>query len=500
MTKRLSFGLALGALAILPLACSGSAARRGPGSNTGVGGDEDTGGKGSGGSSTGGKSGGTGGKTSPTGMGGSTGGASGNTGGATGEGGSTGGAGGSTGGAGGEGTGGAAGMGEAGSGPPPTGHLFGSHSGTYPMGSIRPSGSQASLDAAVKAAYDKWKAAYVTSACGGTVVKSTGETNQVTSSPALGLGMIITAMMAGHDPEAQKLYDGMLAVARKFPSYLAGHGGLLCYAVVNPNACARAMDCDSTTDGDLDFGFALTLGNAQWGNGGAVKYGDEAGKTIPAIKMYDFTAAKLPLLGDWGSLPGEPPMWKTTTKPPYYMLGHLRAFAKQSNDMFWMEAIEAIQTSISTKANATTGLLPVILINGTTLPMPTQKVISDTDAGSYAGDAGSIPFRLAADVIASNDMRSKMALAKINAWIKTATGGDPSKIVDGYRLDGMPFGGAGTMAFVGPFGAAAVFDSANQAWLDAIWKLAAAAPPKDQATDGINLLSMLVMSGNWWNP
>jgi hypothetical protein len=406
------------------------------------------------------------------------------------------GTGGDTGTGGDSGTGGAAG----GSGPPPTGHLFGSHSGTYPAGSIRPTGTQGSLDAAVKAAYDKWKAAYVTSACGGTVVKSTGETNQVTSSPALGLGMIITAMMAGADPEAQKLYDGMLAVARKFPSYLAGHGGLVCYAVVNPAACARAMDCDSTTDGDLDFGFALTLGNAQWGNGGAVKYGDEAAKTIPNIKMFDFTAAKLPLLGDWGSLPGEPPMWKTTTKPPYYMLGHLRAFAKQSNDMFWMQAIDAIQTSISGKANATTGLLPVILINGTTLPTPTQKVISDTDAGSYAGDAGSIPFRLAADLIAGNDMRTKAALTKINAWIKMATGGDPGKIVDGYRLDGTAFGTKGTMAFVGPFGAAAVFDSANQAWLDAIWKMAAAAPQVDQATDGINLLSMLVMSGNWWNP
>jgi Glycosyl hydrolases family 8 len=496
MTKRLSFGLVV-VLAILPLACGGSTARRTPGNNGGGGGDEDTGGKGSGGSSTGGKSGGTGGKT---GTGGSTGGSSGDTGGAGGEGGGTGGAGGSTGGAGGEGTGGAGGMSEGGSGPAPTGHLFGSHSGTYPMGSIRPAGSQASLDAAVKAAYDKWKAAYVTSACGGTVVKSTGETNQVTSSPALGLGMIITAMMAGHDPEAQKLYDGMLAVARKFPSYLAGHAGLLCYAVVNPNACARAMDCDSTVDGDLDFGFALTLGNAQWGNGGAVKYGDEAAKTIPNLKQYDFSAAKLPLLGDWASLPDEPAMWKTTTKPPYYMLGHLRAFAKQSNDMFWMQAIDAIQTSIAGKANATTGLLPVILINGTTLPTPTQKVISDTDAGSYAGDAGSIPFRLAADVIASGDMRSKMAVAKINAWIKMATGGDPGKIVDGYRLDGTPFGTKGTMAFVAPFGAAAVFDPANQAWLDAIWKMAVAALATDQATDGINLLSMLVMSGNWWNP
>jgi len=196
-------------------------------------------------------------------------------------------------------------------------------------------------------------------------------------------------------------------------------------------------------------------------------------------------------------------MWKTTTKPPNFMLGHLRAFLKQSNDMYWMEAIEAIQGSISTtvtKYSPMTGLLPVILSMGTTPPAPTAKVISDTDAGSYAGDAGTIPLLLATDMIASGDMRTRMALAKITGWIKTSTGGDPSKIVDGYRLDGMPFGTKGTMAFVAPFGAGSIFDAGNQAWVDAVWKLMAAAPSVDQNTDGINLLSMLVMSGNWWSP
>jgi hypothetical protein len=505
MSKRSRLSVGLVALALFPLACSSAPRRGATGSTGGEDGTGDTGGQGTGGaSSTGGKGGmagkggspGTGGSSETGGAGGTGGGGGG---GGGGEGGSTGGAGGSTGGQSG-GTGGA-----GGSGPPPTGHLFGAHSGTYPAGSIRPTGSQESLDAAVKAAYDQWKASYVTSACGGTVVKSTGEPNQVTSSPALGLGMIITAMMAGHDPDAQKLYDGMLAVARKYPSYLTGHGGLLCYAVVGSGAsCAQAKECDSTVDGDLDFGFALTLGHAQWGSAGPVKYGEEAGKTIPMIKTYDFSAAKLPLLGDWASLPDEPMVWKTTSKPPYFMLGHLRAFAKQTNDMFWMQAIEAIQGSISTtvtKYSGSTGLLPVILTNGTTPPAAGAKVISDTDAGSYAGDSGAIPLRLAADVIASNDMRSRMELGKITAWIKTATGGDPSKIVDGYRLDGMPFGTKGTMAFVAPFGAAAIFDPANQAWVDGIWKMAiASSTATDQATDAIKLLSLLVMSGNWWNP
>jgi hypothetical protein len=196
-------------------------------------------------------------------------------------------------------------------------------------------------------------------------------------------------------------------------------------------------------------------------------------------------------------------VWKTTTKPPNFMLGHFRAFGKQTNDAFWMDATEAIQTLISatvTKYSPMTGLLPVILSNGTTPPAPGATIISDKNAGSYAGDSGTIPFRFAADYIASGDMRTKAVLTKMNDWIKMSTGGDPSKIVDGYRLDGMPFGPAGTMAFVAPFGAAAIFDAGNQAWVDAIWKLMIAAPSVDQNTDTMNLLSMLVMSGNWWNP
>ena len=78
-------------------------------------------------------------------------------------------------------------------------------------------------------------------------------------------------------------------------------------------------------------------------------------------------------------------------------------------------------------------------------------------------------------------MKSKQALTKITDWLKTKTAGDATKIVDGYRLGGDNIGSQGTMAYVAPFGAIAVFDAANQAWLDSIWKLMAAAPTANQA-------------------
>ena len=492
-------------------ACSTASQPGGRGADEPVGGSDSPG---TGGKSPGSASGGKG----SAGNGGASGGASGGAG-TPAAGGSSGSAGGASGGAAGNppgddagsaaGSGGGASGGAAGSpGNPAAGYRFGARPQMYPAGSIKPAGDQAALDAAVKAAYDKWKAAYVMAACEGYVVKGGG--TDLTSSPALGTGMILTAMMAGHDPEAQTVFDGLFAVGRKFPSYLgimvpAKHGippranntSLPAYGVAQ--GCKAVSEGDSAVDGDLDFAFALLLADKQWGSAGKVNYLAEAKKTISAIDMYDMSKARLPLIGDWASLPGEG-HWSTDTKPPHFMVGHFRSFAKATGTMSWTETVDAVQTvigEIQTKFSPMTGLFPQYLMGGKTLPGNTV-LQDDRNAPAYFDAAGWIPLRLAADYIASSDPRSKAALSKISDWIKGKAGGDPSKIVDGYRLDGTPLGSKGTLEYIAPFAAIAIFDAGNQAWLDAAWKLMAAAPATNQRADTANLLGMLIVSGNWW--
>jgi hypothetical protein len=455
-------------------------------------------------------SGGTGGSAGGRGTPGGSSGAGGSaTGGDSGSGGS-GGASGSGGAAGGGGAGGSpdAGGQPATGGPMPAGYTFGARPQKYPMGSIRPTGTQDELDAVVKAAYDKWKAAYVTTACDGYVVKTRTGT---TSSSALGNGMIIVAMMAGHDPQAQMVFDGMFAVARKFPSALSisvppkhgigprpGNQYLLNYSI--GDNCTRVGEGSSTPSGDLAFAYALTLADKQWGSTGKINYLDEAKKTANAIKLYDMSPQKVTGLGDWASLPGEG-MWTTVARPNYFMVGYFHAYAKASGDMYWMQAIEAVQTRIAdvqTRFSPMTGLIPQYLIGGTSLPGGT--LLGDANARDFAGGAGLIPLWLASDYIGSGDMRSKAALTKITDWLKTKTGGDANKIVDGYRLNGDAIGTTGTMSFVAPFAAIAIFDPANQAWLDGMWKLMAAASTVSQVADTANLLGMLIVTGNWWQP
>jgi hypothetical protein len=381
----------------------------------------------------------------------------------------------------------------------------------YPPGSIRPTGGQEALDATVKAAYDRWKAAHVTTGCGGYYVKAGGETGQVTASAANGAGMMILAFMAGHDPAAQRIYDGILTVSRKFPSYLEKRAGNLSYAVVKDaeGRCAWPKDKngdttgDSSVYGDLQFAFALLLGERQWGSGGtSFKYGEEARKSIATIRQFDINPdSRVPLIGDWASLPTEPVEWKTSGKCPNFLLGHFRAFARVDEPAFWAETVEKLQALTAAtvaKYSPEAGLLPLYLRFGTT--PPPKKMLGDDNAGHFVDEAGSIPFSLAADYLASGDPRTRATLDRMLAFIKGKTGGDPAKIVDGYRLDGEVLGAKPRMTFIAPFGAAAVFDAANQAWLDATWKLMTAAPSAGEDEDAANLLAMILISGNWWQP
>jgi hypothetical protein len=475
--------------------------------------------------STGGSSGGneTGGSTGGGATGGSSGGGSSASGGSTGTGGSasggSSGSGGAEGGASGGSGGGAGGTtGGAPDANPAMGYKFGARPQQYPAGSIKPTGTQGELDAAVKAAYDKWKAAYVKAECGGYIVKSPTSTeptrpNTASNSTAHGNGMVITAMMAGHDPEAQAIFDGMFVVARKYPSILshyvppkhgigprANNQYLLAYAF--GNNCAKVFDDHSEVNGDLIFAYALAVADKQWGSGGKVNYLDELKKTAAAIKQYDMSTLKTPLIGDWATLPFEG-MWTTVSKPHNYMLSIFRNFAKASGDMYWMQVVDVLQAGIvdvQTKYSPMTGLFPRYLIGSKNLPNATVLNGKDINSRDHFGDVGPLPLWLAADYIASGDMRTKVALTKINDWIKMKTGGNPAMIVDGYRLNGDNIGTKGTMAFVAPFAAIAAFDGGNQAWLDALWKMMAAAPTTSEIADTANVLGMLMVTGNWWQP
>jgi hypothetical protein len=70
----------------------------------------------------------------------------------------------------------------------------------------------------------------------------------------------------------------------------------------------------------------------------------------------------------------------------------------------------------------------------------------------------------------------------------------------GYDLSGTATANYNDNCFTIPFGVSAMTDAANQSWLNAIWSRAANTNTENYYNDSIRLLSMIVMSGNWWSP
>jgi endo-1,4-beta-D-glucanase Y len=388
--------------------------------------------------------------------------------------------------------------------PEPPGPLptpFAAHRFAYPAGTILPSGPAATLDAAVSGFYDRWKAAYLAANCGGQIIRTgggTGASDALTVSEGHGYGMLITAIMAGHDPRAQELFDGLYRVFRAQPSNLDRQ--LMAWAIGSD--CRAIQPANSATDGDLDIAFALLLANRQWGSTGAIDYLTEARRVIAAVDASEMNAnTRLPLLGDWAK--NDRLAW--VTRPSDFMLDHFRAFAAVTGRAGWTDSVDRIYVladDLQRRFSPMTGLLPDFVVDTHTRQPrpPSGLVLESQDDDDYGWNSCRVPWRLGTDWVVSGDPRARQALARMTDWIKTATRGDPRQLVDGYRLDGGPMGQDPTAAFIAPFGVAAMSDPANQAWLDAVWNWLVAQDREGYYADSIKLLSMIVMSGNWWQP
>ena len=147
------------------------------------------------------------------------------------------------------------------------------------------------------------------------------------------------------------------------------------------------------------------------------------------------------------------------------------------------------------------------MTNTNAVPAPANwSFATSPHDGQYYYHAARSPLRLVTDYIGSggSEARAKAALAKMNTWIRMKTAENPAMIVDGYNIASGSSTGIGngpTVVFEGPFGAAAVVDAANQAWVDAIWnRISAGAVGIDSLAESIRLMSLLVMSGHWWSP
>ncbi len=378
---------------------------------------------------------------------------------------------------------------------------FGSHQFPYVAGTLKPSGAQSTIDQAVVTYYNKWKAAFLKQNCGnGWYETISPDADHPYVAEAQGYGMMIIATMAGADPNAKTIFDGMVKYMLAHPS--VNNHDLL--AAEQDNSCKSVDGSDSATDGDMDVAMGLLLADRQWGSGGTYDYKQLAIRHINAIKASEVNpTTHLLLLGDW-STPGDSLYW--TTRPSDFMVDHMRAFRAATGDSAWDTIRAAHQTLITNLQNQyapNTGLLPDFVVNTNTSPKPAPgEVLEDANDGKYWWNSCRVPWRIGQDAITSGDTKPLTSARKLNTWIKSKTGGNPNSIAVGYSLSGSQIDSGSEPAFFAPFAVSALTDPGSQAWLDALWTkmVNTGFTSNDYYSTSIQLQVMIIASGNYWLP
>jgi hypothetical protein len=381
-----------------------------------------------------------------------------------------------------------------------TGYAFGSRKTAYVAG-ILPSQTNASMDAVLKTQYDAWKAARVVDAssivAGGYAVKFS-DANYMTVSEGMGYGMLLAVVFAGHDPNAQQLFDGLLSVARTRYAYGNATYDPLGKYLMDWRLYANGTSAGegwNAVDGDLDVAMALLMADRQWGSTGKWNYLQEAKNTISAIKSIcmrsDGTTKGLRLAH--------------VSRTSDYMIGHFRAFAKATGDSFWNTAIDrayALSTLMQTVFSPTAGLMPDFIVNtDTASPIPSPGLMGDGNYNEdrYWWNACRNPWRFASDYLLSGDTRWKTVTGKMIDFFKSSSGGDPVNIGTGYFLNGTMATGGNSPAYHGPICAGACVDAQYRTFLDAMWTWNTGHLITGYYDGELQLLSMVVASGNWWS-
>jgi endoglucanase len=379
----------------------------------------------------------------------------------------------------------------------------------YCLNSIKPNSiSIDNMNSTVKDFYLKWKAQYLRNDCPNHpdwyYVWSDDTPylpDLICVSEGIGYGMIITTLMAGFDPDAKKIFDGLYCFYKAHPSQSYPNSHLMSWVQITGCEDAAQADRTSATDGDIDIAYALLMAHIQWGGNGEVKYLLSAYDVLSDILLYDVNTDVYNLkLGD-AIQSDDSKAFDTRSSDfiPYFF----RQFLNHNGSKEIISKGYEIFTNI--QAQNSSGLIPDFIINcnADPIPAPPNYLESKYD-GCYSYNACRVPFRIGLDFLHSGSQSAKDVLTKINDFFINNTGWDPGKIYSGYTLDGKVIPGKdfNDLAFISPLGVSAMIDSKYQGWLNSLWIVINSIKFEDSKYYGntIKILSLLTMSGNFWTP
>ena len=384
------------------------------------------------------------------------------------------------------------------------GYPFAARLDAYPHG-IKPNHvTPTQMDNSIRGHYNAWKAAAVVNVPniqGGKAVRFSG--SHLAVSEGMAYGMLISVLMAGHDAEAQTLFDSLLKTVRARPAYsipdASGGKFLMDWRLAADGSSNNSAGGGwNAMDGDEDIAMALLMADRQWGSTGTWNYKQEGVNTINAIKSWNMKPD--------GTTKGL--STSDVSRTSDYMIGHFRAYAKATGDTFWSTtAIDRSHTLIERMQNVYSpgvGLMPDFIVEtNTATPRPSPGGMGDgvDTEMHYFANAQRNPWRWGTDYVLSGDARWKSVTTKMMDFFVSKTGGNPGNMEVGYRLNGT---GMGTQwqakgLIAGAMNGAQV-DAKYQPFLNASWDWVNSNYSTNYYDGELLLLSMLVASGNWWTP
>jgi endo-1,4-beta-D-glucanase Y len=375
----------------------------------------------------------------------------------------------------------------------------------YYKGTIRPNHiSRKKMDGQVLRFYEQWKNRYIHASPGmdqAYVFFEEAGAKMQSVSEGQGYGMLITALMAGADPDAKGTFDSLYRYVLAHPS--RPDSPLMAWSQLANN---RNKDQTSATDGDLDIAYALLLANDQWGSAGQYNYLEAARSTIRSIMQFEINRKTYSmLLSDAVEHDSEDYF---DTRSSDFMPLHCKAFLEAGGDPDWKKVVDnnyrlffLMQDNFSPDA----GLLPDFITHINDHPRPARpKYLESRYDGYYNYNACRVPWRIATDYLLTGDRRSIEMVSRINKWIRLTTSDNPDNISAGYSLAGDDIRSRNyeALSFIGPFAVAAMVDPANQRWLNAIWDYLVQFKLKDfdYYDNSIKMICLLILSGNYWAP
>lgn len=375
----------------------------------------------------------------------------------------------------------------------------------YAPGTTKPNHvSQDHLDRDVRAFYDHWKGKYLQEAGHS---NSNGKTRyrvimnnngNASVSEGQGFGMIIVAMMAGYEAKAREIFDGLFLYCKDYPSSINARN--MAWKV---NADGSRGGDNSAFDGDADITYGLILADKQWGSTGAVDYRAEALAKLEAMASSMIGPdSKLPLLGDWVQPNSTDKFSQWSTRPSDFMYGHFQAFAQfdQQRRHLWesvLSATQAVANQVQRDHASRTGLLPdfVQYDRGCGSYKPAQSgFLEGNNDGAYFYNAGRIPWRFGVHALLHGDAVAAQQAERILRWVASQ-----GTIKAGYHLDGRPIGDYFSTFFASPFVVAAMVAPSAQSWLNKMYD-AIKHKKENYYEDCVNMLCLLTLSGNFWDP